>query len=74
MKTTHLKLEEAIREAELFIAQMEKMDDKKLAKHLDLFRAQMESAYRQKNFAAYELLCEYEKQVIAARVNKLSVV
>ncbi len=67
---TKIKLEEAIKNAESYIEQMKKMDDKKLRKHLDLFREQMEKAYKQKNETAFELLSEYEKQVIIARANK----
>lgn len=71
MKTTaKQKLHEAQSNAEQFIAQMKTMDDKRLSKHLDLFRLQMEKAYKDKNFAAYELLVEYEKQTIEARVRK----
>jgi hypothetical protein len=49
---------------------MEQMDDKKLAKHLELFRQQMQQAYEQKNDTAYRLLYEYEQQTLTARVNK----
>ncbi len=66
--TTQQKLREAKSNAEEFIAQMKSMDDKKLSKHLDIFRQQMEKAYKDKNFAAYELLLEYERQTIEARV------
>ena len=71
MKTnTKIKLEDALENAENYIEQMKSMDDKKLSKHLDLFRQQMEKAYEQKNETAFELLSEYEKQVIIARANK----
>ena len=71
MKTnTKIKLEDALENAENYIEQMKSMDDKKLSKHLDLFRQQMEKAYEQKNETAFELLSEYEKQVIVARANK----
>lgn len=65
------RLDDALKNAELYIKQMEAMNDKKLAKHLDLFRQQMEMAYKQKNHNAYELLYEYERQVIMARLRKL---
>lgn len=65
------KLLEATQNAEKFINQMKKMDDKKLVKHLKLFRMQMEIARETKNHKAFELLCEYERQVIEARVAKL---
>lgn len=68
--STKVKLEEAVSNAEKFIQQMEKMDDRKLSKHLDLFRIQMQKAFENKNKEAYSLLYEYEKQVIIARVNK----
>ena len=67
---TTIKLEEAIVNAQKFIEQMELMDDKKLSKHLDLFHQQMQKAYEQKNEAAFKLLEEYEKQTLAARINK----
>ncbi len=67
---TKIKLEDAINNAENYIEQMLLMDDKKLSKHLILFRIQMEMAYKQKNFEAYELLYEYEKQVFTAIIRK----
>ena len=71
MKTnTKIKLDDAIKNAQRYIEQMKTMDDAKLSKHLDLFREQMEKAYKQKNETAFELLNEYEKQIIIARVNK----
>ena len=68
---TNIKLKEAFDNAETFIAQMKTMDDKKLSKHIDLFRQQMEMAYKQRNTEAYELLTEYERQTIIARIEKL---
>jgi len=65
------KLEEAISNAEEFIRQMESMDDKKLSKHLDLFQVQIQKAFQQKNFSAFNLLSEYERQTIIARIKKL---
>ena len=71
MKSNTTKaLEEAIANAEKFIEQMQKMDDKKLSKHLDLIREQMQMAFKQKNETAYKLLYEYEMQVIQARLKK----
>lgn len=67
---TKIKLEDAIKNAARYIEEMQLMDDKQLSKNLDLFRQQMEMAYQQKNYDAYELLCEYETQIIIARVNK----
>lgn len=68
--TTSKKLEEAIANAERFIEEMQQMDDKKLSKHIDLFRQQMQMAYEQKNDEAYRLLYEYEEQAVMARVRK----
>ena len=68
--TTQLKLEDALLNAESYIEQMKTMDDKKLYKHLDMFREQMEQAHKQGNKEAYELLCEYERQTIIARLSK----
>ncbi len=67
---TKIKLEDAIKNAARYIEEMQLMDDKQLSKNLDLFRQQMEMAYQQKNYDAYELLCEYETQIIIARGNK----
>lgn len=73
MKTTaNIKLEDAIRNAEKYIEQMEAMDDKRLSKHIDLFRQQMEKAYKEKKYAAFELLSEYERQTIIARIKKMT--
>jgi predicted solute-binding protein len=70
-RNTNTKLKEALDNAEAFIAQMKTMEDKKLSKHIDLYREQMEMAYRQGNSKAYELLYEYEKQTIIARAEKI---
>lgn len=51
---------------------MEQMDDKKLVKHLDLFRQQMQKAYEQNNETVFELLHEYERQTLTARLIKNS--
>ena len=67
---TEIKIEEARINAEKYIEQMMSMDDKKLIKHLDLFRKQMEMAYKQNNKTAFELLNEYEEQTIQARMKK----
>ena len=67
---TKIKLEDALENKESYIEQMKAMDDRKLSKHLDLFRAQMEKAYKDKNETAFELLNEYENQVIITRANK----
>jgi len=69
-KTTQLKLDDALQNAESYIEQMKTMDDKKLSKHLDMFHEQMELAYKQGNKEAYELLYEYEQQTIIARLSK----
>ena len=69
-RNTEIKLEEALANAEMFIEQMQEMDDRKLSKHLDFFQQQMQMAYKQKNELAYNLLSEYEKQTVEARVNK----
>jgi len=71
MKTnTKIKLEDAIKNAERYIEEMKLMEDKQLEKNLALCRVQIEMAYQQKNYGAYELLYEYEKQIIIARANK----
>ncbi len=70
MKTSKIKLIEAITKSENFIEQMQQFDDKRLEKHLSLFREQMEMAYKKNNGDGVALLSEYEKQVIIARANK----
>ena len=68
--TTKHNLQDAKDNAEKYIEQMKTMSDKKLSKHIELFRLQMEKAYKDKNFEAYELIFEYEKQTIEAGVSK----
>ena len=46
---------------------MQQMDDKKLAKHPDIFREQMQTAYDQKNHKAYQLLSEYTRIFLKKR-------
>ena len=69
-KTTNVKLNHAFQNSDAYIKQLTSMPDSKLSKHLDLFRQQMQMAYEQKNYQAYELLVEYERQVFMARLNK----
>lgn len=69
--TTQLKLDDALLNAESYIEQMKTMDDKTLSRNIDLFREQMERAYKQGNKEAYELLYEYEMQTIVARMSKM---
>ena len=71
MKPAKLKLTEAITKADKFIKQMGQFDDKRLQKHLDLFREQMNMAYKKNDAEGVALLNEYERQVIEARVAKL---
>jgi len=66
----NIKLGDAIQNAERYIEQLKAMDDKQLSKHLDLFRQQMQIAYTQGNHKAFELLQEYERQVIIGRLSK----
>jgi len=67
---TKIKLDDALQNAERYIEELKAMDDKQLVKHLDLFRQQMQTAYDQGNHAAFELLQEYERQVIISRIKK----
>lgn len=67
---TELKIEDAIANADKYIAQMEQMDDKKLSKHIDLFQQQIEMARKQNNEAACRLIYIYEHLTVIARVNK----
>jgi hypothetical protein len=69
---TTIKLKDALQYAEAYITQMKNMEDKKLARHIDLFRKQMAIAYQQGNTKAFELLSEYEQQTIVARVEKIA--
>ena len=68
--TSKIKLEDALKNAEKYIEQMKAMDDKKLSKYIDLYSEQMERAYNQGNYDAYELLYEYEQQTFIARLRK----
>ncbi len=69
-KTTKLKLQDALTNAQDYIAQMSQWDDKKLERHLTLFMQQKEMAYKANNQQAVELLQQYEEQVITARLLK----
>jgi len=67
---SNIKLKVALENAESYIEEMSTWDDKKLSKHIDLFREQMQMAYKHGNNATFELLVEYERQTIIARANK----
>lgn len=66
--TQKIKLSEALDNAESYIEEMRTWDDKKLCKHLDLSQKQMQMAYDQGNLEAFELLQEYERQVLVSRM------
>lgn len=69
MKSVQIqKYKEAIENAEEYITQMSKWDEKRLEKHFLLFQKQMQMAYEQKNDDAFVLLQEYERQVLLARL------
>ena len=69
MKTnTKIKIEEALKNAESYIEEMKVLDYKKLSKHLYLFQKQMQMAYYHGNLEAFELLQEYERQVLRSRM------
>lgn len=71
MKTlAEKKLEDAIANAEKYIEQMRKMDDRNLSKRIDLFQEQMLMAYKKGDHTTYSLLAEYERQTLAARMRK----
>jgi hypothetical protein len=70
---TNTKLKEALLNADYFIEQLKAMDDKKLSKHIDLFRQQQQMALAQGKPEVYELLYEYERQTIIARVEKMGI-
>ena len=71
MKTAQqMKLEDATRNEDKYIKQMSRWSDKKLEKHLNIFRIQKRIAWKEKKFEAYKLLCLYEDQVILARLKK----
>jgi hypothetical protein len=69
--TQKIKLEVAIQNSLKYISTMSRWSDKKLEKHLDLFRIQKAMALKQKKYDAFELLSEYEDQVIQARLRKI---
>jgi hypothetical protein len=71
MKTAQqIKLEDAIQNQEKYIHSMSRWNDKKLIKHLNLYRIQKEMALQQEKLDAYKLLSIYEDQVIMARLKK----
>ena len=41
---TNIKLDDTLQNADRYIEELKAMDDKKLSKHLDLFRQQMQMA------------------------------
>ena len=64
------RLQECIQNREHYIAQLCTMRDTTLARKIDLIQQQIEMAHEQKNDEALELLLEWERQVIAARLKK----
>ncbi|MDZ4712636.1 MAG: hypothetical protein SGI89_09970 [bacterium] len=62
------KYREAVENAEEYITIMSSWDNKKLEKHLSIFQKQMQMAFQNQNHQAFELLQEYERQVILARL------
>ncbi len=67
---TEKELEATIINADKYIAKKVKLNDRTLSKHIDLIREQMQIAYKQRNKAAFALLCEKERQTITARLIK----
>ena len=51
-----------------FTRQLSEMDDEQLQQQLEIFHDQMEMAYEQRNLETYELLQEYEQQIISSRL------
>ena len=70
MSNTQQALLEALTHKELFIQQMQKFSIKRLDTHLDLVREQMRMAYKNQQHNEYELLLEYESQIISAKFLK----
>ncbi len=69
-KAVRPALQDALKNKEKYIRMMEGFPDKKLQKHLDLFRQQMQMAYKQGNHEGFTLLQEKEWQTFMARLNK----
>lgn len=71
LSNTQQALLEALTHKALFIQQMRKFSIKRLDTHLDLVREQMLMAYKNQQHKEYELLLEYESQIISAKFLKL---
>lgn len=67
----NMKLKAALENSEAYIKQMMALDDKKLARNIDMFQQQIIMAFKQGNTAALETLYVYEHQTISARILKM---
>ena len=63
-----IKLEEAVKNADFYIDEMNSWDDTKRIMYLDLLRKQIPIAYEQCDYEAFELFQEFERQVIESRL------
>ena len=66
----NIRLQECIQNREQYILQLCSMSDVTLARKIDLIHEQLRMAYEEKNTDALELLQEWLRQVIAARIKK----
>jgi len=67
---THFQFRDTVENAEKYIQQLSRFSLDKLSRNLDIIREQMQYAFENKNYASYELLYEWEKQAIIARLVK----
>ena len=66
----NIRLQECIQNREQYILQLCGMRDVTLARKIDLIHEQLQMAHEEKNSDALELLQEWLRQVIAARIKK----
>ncbi|HOT88817.1 MAG TPA: hypothetical protein PLC59_03450 [Bacteroidales bacterium] len=67
---THHQYGVTIKNSKKYIKELSQLPFDKLGKNLDIIREQMLYAFKEMNFSAYELLYEWEKQNIIARLIK----
>ena len=66
----HREYHKTVAESEKNIQQISKHSNEKLGRRLDIIREQIELAFKQKNYPAFELLLEWERQTIESRLIK----
>ncbi len=67
---THPQYKDTVENSDKYIKALSQLSFDRLGKNLDVIREQMMYAFKNKKYASYELLYEWEKQNIAARLLK----